>query len=63
MLIANAIRIAAMVVVGNRISADLVVRYHLEAGWVYITAVFLLLLLVSYRWLLAPAPNHGSTGA
>jgi len=63
MLIANAIRIAAMVVVGNRISADLVVRYHLEAGWVYITAVFLLLLLVSYRWLLAPAANHGSTGA
>jgi exosortase/archaeosortase family protein len=63
MLAANAIRIATMVVVGNRISADLVVRYHLEAGWVYVTAVFLLLLLVSYRWLLAPAANNGSTGA
>jgi len=63
MLLANAIRIAAMVVVGNRISADLVVRYHLEAGWVYVTAVFLLLLLVSYRWLLAPAAVYRSTGA
>ena len=62
MLLANAIRIAAMVVVGNRISADLVVRYHLEAGWVYITSVFLLLLFVSYRWLLAPAADHRSTG-
>jgi exosortase/archaeosortase family protein len=53
MLLANAMRIAAMVVIGNRISADLVVRYHLEAGWVYVTAVFMLLLLMSYRWLLA----------
>ena len=63
MLVANAVRIAAMVVVGNRVSADLVVRYHLEAGWVYVTAVFLLLLLVSYRWLLAPTADHRSTGA
>ena len=54
MLLANAMRIAAMVVIGNRISADLVMRYHLEAGWVYVTAVFLLFLLLSYRWLLAP---------
>jgi exosortase/archaeosortase family protein len=53
MLLANAMRIAAMVVIGNRISADLVVRYHLQAGWIYVTTVFLLLLLVSYRWLLA----------
>ncbi len=52
-LLANAMRIAAMVVIGNRISADLVMRYHLEAGWVYVTAVFLLFLLLSYRWLLA----------
>lgn len=63
MLVANAVRIAAMVVLGNRISADLVVRYHLEAGWVYITSVFLLLLLVSYRWLLSPAAEHRSDGA
>jgi hypothetical protein len=66
MLLANAIRIAAMVVIGNRISADLVVRYHLEAGWIYVTAVFLLLLLLSYRWLLAadgaaPAPDANIT--
>jgi exosortase/archaeosortase family protein len=63
MLLANAIRIAAMVVIGNRISGDLVVRYHLEAGWIYVITVFLLLLLLSYRWLLAtdgaaPAPRR-----
>ena len=63
MLVANAIRIAAMVVVGNRISADFVVRYHLEAGWVYVTSVFLVFLLVSYRWLMALAADHRSTGA
>jgi exosortase/archaeosortase family protein len=64
MLLANAIRIAAVVVIGNRISADLVVRYHLEAGWVYVTAVFLLFLLLSYRWLLATAAaDAASTSA
>jgi exosortase/archaeosortase family protein len=62
MLLANAIRIAAMVVIGNRISADLVVRYHLEAGWVYVTTVFLLLLLVSYRWLITPAADDPPIG-
>jgi exosortase/archaeosortase family protein len=52
MLFANALRIALMVVLGNRVSADLVVRYHLNAGWIFFTSVFLLYLLVTYRWFL-----------
>jgi exosortase/archaeosortase family protein len=51
-LLANALRIALMVVIGNRVSAEFVVRYHLNAGWIFFTSVFLLYLLVAYRWLL-----------
>jgi exosortase/archaeosortase family protein len=51
-LLANALRIALMVVIGNRVSAEFVVRYHLNAGWIFFTSVFLLYLLVTYRWLL-----------
>jgi exosortase/archaeosortase family protein len=52
-VVANAIRITAMAVIGNRISADLVVQYHLQAGWIYSTSVFLIFMFVSHRWLLA----------
>jgi exosortase/archaeosortase family protein len=52
MLLANALRITLMVVLGNRVSAELVVRYHLNAGWVFFTSVVLVYILVTYRWLL-----------
>jgi exosortase/archaeosortase family protein len=52
MLFANVLRITFMVVFGNRASGDLVVRYHLNAGWIFSTSVFLLYLLLTYRWLL-----------
>jgi exosortase/archaeosortase family protein len=64
MLFANALRITLMVVLGNRVSAELVVRYHLNAGWIFFTSVFLLYLFVTYRWLLGmemrlpPAANQ-----
>jgi exosortase/archaeosortase family protein len=48
-LLANALRITLMVVLGNRVSSELVVRYHLNAGWVFFTSVFLFYLLVTYR--------------
>lgn len=51
-LLANALRITSMVVIGNRISSHLVVRYHLQAGWVYITSVFVLYILLAYPWLI-----------
>jgi exosortase/archaeosortase family protein len=62
-LLANAIRITSMVVIGNRISADLVVRYHLQAGWIYTTCVFLLYLLVAYRWLIRIEGNRQTTAS
>jgi exosortase/archaeosortase family protein len=46
MLLGNALRITLMVVLGNRVSAALVVRYHLEAGRIFFTAVFLIYILV-----------------
>jgi exosortase/archaeosortase family protein len=60
MLLANALRIALLVVAGNRISPDLVVRFHLSAGWIFFTSVFLVFFLVMYRWLMgrekSPSP-------
>jgi exosortase/archaeosortase family protein len=64
MLLANALRITLMVLLGNRVSAALVVRYHLNAGWIYFTSVFLFYLFVTHRWLLGmdrrfpPASNE-----
>jgi len=55
-LLSNGLRIVIMVVLGNRVSADLVARYHLSAGWIFFTAVVLTYILGTYRWLLAPRP-------
>lgn len=57
MLVANALRIALLVVLGNRVSADLVVRFHIDAGWVFFTSTFLVFLVISYRWLLGSSPT------
>lgn len=56
MLVANAVRIALLVVLGNRVSADLVVRFHIDAGWVFFTGAFFVFLVISYRWLLGSNP-------
>jgi len=52
MILANALRIVSLVVVGNRVSASAVARFHVDAGWVFFTSAFLVFLLISYRWLL-----------
>lgn len=52
MLLANALRIALLVVLGNRVSPDLVARYHITAGWFFFSLVFVVFLFISYRWLL-----------
>jgi len=54
-LMANAARIALLVVLGNRVSPALVERYHVNAGWVFFTLVFVLGLLATYNWLRGPA--------
>lgn len=56
MLIANALRIALLVVLGNRVSANLVARFHIDAGWIFFVTIFLVLLAISYRWLIRPNP-------
>lgn len=64
MLLANALRIALMVVLGNRVSADLVIRYHLNAGWLFFVSAVLVYVLMTYRWLVgirSTAPDKPGT--
>jgi exosortase/archaeosortase family protein len=55
MLVGNGLRIVSFVVLGNRGFADAVARFHLSAGWLFFSAVFLAYLFLTYRWLLKPA--------
>ncbi|MBZ5531463.1 MAG: exosortase/archaeosortase family protein [Acidobacteriia bacterium] len=50
-LSANLVRIVLLVVLGNRLSPDLVIRLHFGAGWVFFAAVFSACLWLSYDWL------------
>ena len=53
-LVSNALRIASLYVLGNRGFADSVARFHISAGWIFFTTVFLVYLALTYRWILAP---------
>lgn len=53
MFFSNALRIACLVIIGNRGFAEAVARFHLSAGWIFFSIVFLLYLSLSYRQLLA----------
>lgn len=52
MFVGNALRIAAFVIFGNRGFADAVARFHLSAGWIFFSGVFLVYLSLTYRRLL-----------
>lgn len=52
MFLGNALRIATLVVFGNRGFADAVSRFHLSAGWIFFSVVFLAYLSFIYRKLL-----------
>ena len=52
MLLGNALRITSLVVLGNRGFAEIVSRYHISAGWIFFSVVFLLYLSMTYRWML-----------
>ncbi len=55
-LIANVVRIALIVVIGNSISPGVgVERFHVHAGWVFFSVVFLVFLWASYGWMLEPS--------
>jgi exosortase/archaeosortase family protein len=49
MFLSNALRIAALVVLGNQGFTDAVVRFHLSAGWIFFSVVFLVFLSLAYR--------------
>lgn len=52
MLAGNALRIVSFVVLGNRGFADIVSRYHLSAGWIFFSVLFLVYLSLIYGALL-----------
>ena len=52
MLLGNALRITSFVVFGNRGFADLVAHYHIAAGWLFFSVVFLVYLSLTYGWML-----------
>src|SRR5216684_3515390 len=54
-LLGNALRITSMVVLGNHGFANFVARFHLSAGWIFFTLVFLAYLALIYRSLLSSA--------
>lgn len=52
MLVGNALRITSYVVLGNHGFADLVLRFHLSAGWIFFSVLFLAYLSLTYGWML-----------
>jgi len=51
MLLGNALRIASLVIAGNRGFAESVSRFHLSAGWMFFSVVFLAYLAATHRFL------------
>lgn len=54
MLFSNALRISSLFVLGNRGFADFVAHFHISAGWLFFSAVFVSYLACTYRLLLFP---------
>jgi exosortase/archaeosortase family protein len=55
MLAGNGLRIVSFVVLGNHGFAEVVARFHLTAGWIFFSVLFLVYLFSIYRNLLVPA--------
>jgi exosortase/archaeosortase family protein len=54
MIFGNIVRITFLVVLGNHVFADFIARFHVDAGWIFFSLVFLLFLAFTYRWILTP---------
>ncbi len=52
MLLGNAIRITSFIVLGNHGFSESVARFHISAGWVFFSVVFLVYLSMTYSWML-----------
>jgi len=56
-LLGNTLRITSLVVFGNRGFAGAVARYHISAGWIFFSIVFLVYLSLTYAWMLKKKPR------
>ncbi len=56
MLLGNALRITSLVVLGNHGFAEIVSRFHISAGWIFFSIVFLVYLSMSYGWIVGKTP-------
>ena len=54
MILGNVLRITSFVIFGNHGFADFIAKFHVNAGWIFFSAIFLLFLTCTYRWMLAP---------
>ncbi len=52
MFAGNVLRIGSFVILGNRGFADAVARFHLSAGWIFFSGIFVAYLSLTYRGLL-----------
>jgi exosortase/archaeosortase family protein len=52
-LAANIVRISLLVIIGNDIGPEYAMgRFHVNAGWAFFAVIYLIILTVSYRWML-----------
>jgi exosortase/archaeosortase family protein len=57
MLLSNALRITSLFVFGNRGFADSVSQFHISAGWIFFTLLFLVYLALTYGWMIGARQN------
>jgi exosortase/archaeosortase family protein len=56
-LVANIARISLLVIIGNEIAPKYAMgKFHVNAGWAFFAAIYLIILTVSYRWMLREQP-------
>ena len=65
MVFSNVLRITSFMVIGNNGFAEVVSRFHVNAGWLFFSSTFLLYLSFAYRWMLErpSLPELNSTGS
>jgi exosortase/archaeosortase family protein len=52
MFLGNALRIITFVVLGNHGLAESITRFHISAGWIFFSVIFLAYLRLTYGWML-----------
>jgi len=58
-LLGNALRITSFVVLGNHGLSGLISRFHVSAGWLFFSLLFLVYLALTYGWMLGKAGASG----